>query len=646
MGTSAAMAARTGATGTEAADRVMPLASGPPPSRVVISEVRPTVEGGRYPAKRVQGDHVEISAVVCADGHDELGVRALHRQSGRGWAAMQMEREVNDRWSTSVCVRDLGMHEFMIEAWIDDAATWESRIERKRAAGMDTHLDEAESARLVVPTIHHVRSEVHQLLVDRPLAGFSAWYELFPRSTVDGTVRHATLRDTVGRLDHVADLGFDIVYLPPIHPIGRTARKGPDNALEAGPHDVGSPWAIGAPEGGHTAVHPSLGTDADVALLVREAAARGLEVALDLAFQCSPDHPWINEHPEWFAFRSDGTVAYAENPPKQYQDIIPFHFDTEAWPQLWEALADVVRHWRGLGVRVFRVDNPHTKPFPFWEWLIGEMRREDPGLIFLAEAFARPAVMTQLAKVGFTQSYTHFPWQHAPWQLEQYSTMLTATENVEHLRSNAWPATPDILTHELQQGIRPVFVERLVLAATLSACYGVYGPAYELMESVARPGAEEYARNEKYELRSWDLDAPGSLRDEIRRINTIRRTHRALHHDRGLHFHHVDNDRLLVYSKTAPARERSISADVHDDPVMVVVNTDHWNTQGGTVRIDRAALGAMGWDHIEAHDLWGAGETYRWEGDHAFVRLDPSVSPVHVLRLRPARADDEVDRLP
>ncbi len=613
---------------------------------MVVSDVRPVVDAGRHPAKRVQGDHVEVSAVVVADGHDELGACVRHRALGAdAWDEVPMSSTVNDRWTATVPVRELGRHEFLVEGWVDEVATWRSKIERKRAAGLETALDERALAELAHPTSHHVRSDTYQLVVDRPLAGCSAWYEFFPRSTVDGTVRHATLRDAIDRLDHVAAMGFDVVYLPPIHPIGRSHRKGRDNSLLAGPDDVGSPWAIGAAEGGHTAIHPQLGTEADLRALVQAAEARGLELALDLAFQCSPDHPWVRAHPEWFVIRPDGTVAYAENPPKRYQDIVPLNFDSPAWRELWQALFDVVAHWRRVGVRVFRVDNPHTKPFAFWEWLITETHREDPGVIFLAEAFARPAVMTQLAKVGFTQSYTHFPWQYAPWQIRQYQEMLTTGEVVEYLRGNAWPTTPDILTDEVQQGTRAVFVERLVLAATLSASYGIYGPAYELMESVPRAGAEEYGRNEKYELRTWDLADPRSLRGEMTRINRIRRQYRALQHDRSLRFHGCSNERLLAFSKTAPARDLAEGAarTLGDEPILVVATTDHWNTQDGHLQLDRGAIGATEWGPIEAHDLW-SGETYRWEGDWPYVRLDPNVNPVHVLRLRPAPTT-EGDRL-
>ncbi len=636
-----------------------------PPPRVAVFGVSPSVDGGRYSAKRVRGDVLTVSAFVCADGHDVLAARVLHRRldtppgpltdwvpeaaghrparpTDVPWESRSMDPVGNDRFEARLPLVDIGHHEFVVEAWIDETATWQHRIDRKRAAGLPTALDVASLAEAVDRggIAHLVRTGAFPVVVERELAGFGAWYELFPRSlTVAPDAhpeppRHGTLRDVIGRLDHIAELGFDVVYLPPIHPIGRTHRKGRDNSLDAGPDDVGSPWAIGAGEGGHTSVHPALGTDLDLEELVLAARDRGLDVALDLAFQCSPDHPWITEHPEWFVFRADGSVAYAENPPKLYQDIVPLDFDSPAWRELWHALADVVRHWRARGVRVFRVDNPHTKPFAFWQWLIDELHRDDPGIVFLAEAFASPTVMAQLAKVGFTQSYCHFPWQYSPADLREYFEMVTRGEWGEHLRASSWPNTPDILTTELQQGVRAAFVERLVLAATLSADYGIYGPPFELMEHVARPGAEEYAHNEKFELRAWPLDRAHSLRDEIARINHIRRRYRALHHDRSLVFHHCDDNAIVAYTKTAPDRLRGDRDETFDDPILVVASTDHWNVRGGMVRLDLSVLGDGPWDEYEAYDLFNDRQ-FVWHGADNVVVLDPNVSSVHVLRLRP-----------
>lgn len=613
----------------------------PAPARVAITDVQPIVDAGRFPVKRVVDDVLTVSAVVCADGHDELRAQVLHRLGDGAWQGVAMHRRPDGRWEADVRLREQGRHQYAVEAWVDEVATWDRTIARKRAAGQDVTLDEAarDDATARPRRRHLVASPALEVMVERPLAGCSSWYEFFPRSTVDGTRRHATLREAIDRLDRVAAMGFDVVYLPPIHPIGHTFRKGRDNSTTATADDVGSPWAIGDETGGHDAVHPLLGTRDDVRALAEAANERGMELALDLAFQCSPDHPWVRQHPEWFHVRADGSIAHAENPPKRYDDIVPLNFDTDDWPALWQALADVVRSWRSLGVRTFRVDNPHTKPFAFWEWLIAEMHREDPGVVFLAEAFAPPPVMLHLAKVGFTQSYTHFPWQHAPWQLEQYTTELVRGEAAEYFRGNAWPQTPDILTEELQQGIRPVFVCRLVLAATMSASYGIYGPAFETMAHDARPGAEEYAGNEKYELRSWTFDEH-DLTPEVTLVNSIRRRMRALHHDRSLRFHRCDNDRIVVFSKTAAPRATAHADTVTsgadqtcDDPVLVVVTTDHWTTQAGTVRLDLGALGDGPWDDYEVVDLFGGG-SHRWSGADNVVILDPQQHPVHVFQVR------------
>ncbi len=424
-----------------------------------------------------------------------------------------------------------------------------------------------------------------QLRVDRPRARYSSWYELFPRSASPDPDRHGTFDDVVDRLPYVASMGFDVLYLPPIHPIGVAHRKGRNNATAAGPDDVGSPWAIGSAEGGHKSIHPELGTMDDFRRLVAACGDHGLELALDIAFQCSPDHPYVTEHPEWFRHRPDGTIQYAENPPKKYQDIYPFDFETSDPEGLWTELRSVFEFWIDEGVRIFRVDNPHTKSFPFWEWVIGELTAEHPDLIFLAEAFTRPKVMYELAKVGFTQSYTYFAWRHHKWEIEQYYDELFTTEVADFFRSNAWPNTPDILTEYLQHGGRSRFAQRLVLAATLSANYGIYGPAFELQVHQPRPGAEEYLDNEKYERRVWDLDAPQSLRSFIARVNRIRAEHPALQQDRSFSFHHVENDALVAYSKRDPDT---------GDVILAIVNLDPDHAQSGWMWLDleRSGCGA------------------------------------------------------
>ncbi len=471
-------------------------------------------------------------------------------------------------------------------------------------------------------------SAIHRLWSEAPKARFSTWYELFPRSASSDPDRHGTFADVRERLDYVEQLGFDVLYLPPIHPIGRTSRKGRDGATSTEPDDPGSPWAVGALEGGHTSVHPGLGTLDDFDQLVADAARRGIDVAIDLAFQASPDHPWVTEHPEWFKHRPDGTIRYAENPPKRYEDIYPFDFDGPDWQGLWTALLDVVRFWVGHGVRVFRVDNPHTKPFAFWEWLLASMREESPDLVFLSEAFTRPRAMEHLARLGFTQSYTYFTWRTSKWELETYLTELTKTDVADYFRPNLWPNTPDILSEELQWGGRAAFLTRLVLAATLSASYGICGPAFELLEHTPRgPGSEEYLGSEKYEVRSWDLDRHDSIAPFVALVNRIRREHECLQFNDALTFQHVDNDQLLAYAKV---RETTTGLDA----IVVVVNLDHHNTQSGWLTLDLAGLGVADGSSYEVRDLL-TGEGYVWDGPTNFVKLDPGGVPCHVLWLVP-----------
>lgn len=455
-----------------------------------------------------------------------------------------------------------------------------------------------------------------EVVVEPARARCSSWYELFPRGASPDPSRPGTLADVRARLDYVEALGFDVLYLPPIHPIGTSGRKGRDGSTVSGPGDPGSPWAIGSSDGGHTAVDPALGTIADFDALVGTAASRGISVALDLAFQCSPDHPWVREHPQWFRRRPDGSIRYAENPPKRYEDTYPLDFETDAWSELWQALLDVVRFWCVHGVQVFRVDNPHTKPFAFWEWLIAQVRAAYPETVFLSEAFTRPAVMYRLAKLGFSQSYTYFAWRNTKWELETY--MRELAQVADFFRPNFWPNTPDILTEALQTGGTPSFVSRLVLAATLAANYGVYGPVYELQEHLPRsPGSEEYLGSEKYAVRHWDLDRLDSLAPLMARLNQVRRGHPALQRDDTLRFHAIDNDQLIAYSKTSG-----------DDAVLVVVNLDPRFRQSGWVHLGPLADGPG--SVVEVHDLLTDAH-YRWEGTHSFVMLDPATVPAHVL---------------
>jgi starch synthase (maltosyl-transferring) len=473
------------------------------------------------------------------------------------------------------------------------------------------------------------------VVVDDAKARFSAWYELFPRSAAGDAGRHGTFKDCAARLAYVAEMGFDVLYLPPIHPIGRAHRKGKNNATVARSNDPGSPWAIGAAEGGHKSIHPDLGSLAEFNGLVRQARNYGIEVALDIAFQCTPDHPYVREHPEWFRHRPDGTVQYAENPPKKYEDIYPLNFETSAWRELWQELLSVVLFWLQQGVRIFRVDNPHTKPFAFWEWLIANVKREDPRAIFLAEAFTRPKVMYRLAKLGFTQSYTYFAWRNTKSELTEYFTELTQTNVREFFRPNLWPNTPDILTEYLQFGGRPAFTTRLLLAATLGASYGIYGPAFELgMNRPREPGSEEYLDSEKYEIKSWNLEDPDSLRPLIARVNRIRRDNPALQGDSSLRFHPVSNDQLICFSK---------QAEDLSNIILTVVNLDPYHTQSGWVEVGLQPFNLDAQQPYQVHDLL-TDARYIWQGSRNYVELNPQSVPAHIFRvLRRTHREQDFD---
>src|SRR6266478_2182387 len=464
------------------------------------------------------------------------------------------------------------------------------------------------------------------VVVDPVRARFGAWYEMFPRSCTTDPKRPGTFRDCAARLAYVASMGFNVLYLPPIHPIGMTERKGKNNSLTPAADDLGSPWAIGSAEGGHKSINPQLGTLEDLKELQRQARELGLEVALDIAFQCSPDHPYVKEHREWFRERADGTVQYAENPPKKYQDIYPFDFESEHAAELWEELKSIVVYWAEQGFRIFRVDNPHTKPFAFWEWLIDDVKRDYPDTIFLSEAFTRPRIMYQLAKVGFTQSYTYFAWKNTSAELTEYFTELTQPPVREFFRANVWPNTPDILNDYLQKGGRAAFVARFILAATLGANYGIYGPAFELYENrPIREGSEEYLNSEKYEVRVWNTNNPNSLRDLITRMNAIRKGSPALHGDWSLRFHPVDNETLIAYSK--------VSED-WANKILVVVNLDPHNVQSGWLSVGLKELKLGNDEAYQVHDLLTEAR-YVWRGSRNFVQLDPTILPAHIFRVHP-----------
>ncbi|MEO5765240.1 MAG: maltotransferase domain-containing protein [Casimicrobiaceae bacterium] len=642
-------------------------------ARAVVEGIAPAIDGGRFAVKRIAGDRVDVEADCFTDGHDVLAVLLRYRgEADAAWQETPMVALGNDRWRGAFTVASPGRYRYAVTAWVDAFLSWRHDFARRidaddlrlaartgallidaaaeRAEGIDRQQLLQWSAQLSaqddVPALrvlalneelwavarrHPDRSQAttcpveFPLVVDRERARFSAWYELFPRSCATAPDVHGTLRDCIERLPYVAAMGFDVLYLPPVHPIGRERRKGRNNSLEARTSDVGSPWAIGAADGGHKALLRELGTPDDFRALVAAARKHGLELALDIAFQCAPDHPYVGEHPDWFRRRADGTVQYAENPPKKYQDIYPFNFETGQWEALWLELASVFAHWIGEGVRIFRVDNPHTKPFAFWEWVIARVKHDHPDVLFLSEAFTRPKVMHRLAKVGFTQSYTYFTWRNTKRELTEYFTELTRGPGRDYFRPNCWPNTPDILPEPLQMGGRAAFMSRLVLAATLAGNYGIYGPAFELLEGVARePGTEEYLDSEKYQLRQWDLEREDSLAGLIGRVNAARRGNPALQRDDGLRFVAVDNDELIAYTKVDAE-----GANV----LLIVVNLDPHHTQSGWVSLDLADLGIAADQTFQVHDLL-TDVRYLWTGAHNFVMLDPARVPAHVFRLR------------
>ncbi|HWS72906.1 MAG TPA: alpha-1,4-glucan--maltose-1-phosphate maltosyltransferase [Thermoanaerobaculia bacterium] len=640
--------------------------------RVIIESPSPQVDDGRFPAKRVAGDVALIEADIFADGHDVISAVLLHRDASQtSPTETRMRPLVNDRWQAAVAIEKLGFYYFTFEAWIDHFLTWHRDLKKRVDAGasdldvqlqiglemiraaaarangrdrrkldafietldgeppLEEKIDEVWSADLLALMWRNAERKYATrypcelaIEVDRKRAAFSSWYELFPRSTSSTPGRHGTFRDVEAQLPRIAKMGFDVLYLPPIHPIGTAHRKGKNNRVSAEEGDVGSPWAIGAVEGGHTSIHPQLGTIDDFERLVRAANERGIELALDIAFQASPDHPFVRDHPDWFQQRPDGTIQYAENPPKKYQDIYPFFFETESWQELWHELRDVFRFWIARGVRIFRVDNPHTKPLPFWQWVINEIKRENAEIIFLAEAFTRPKIMYWLGKAGFSQSYTYFAWRNSKEELIEYFEEVTKPPVSDFFRPNAWPNTPDILTEYLQYGGRSGFTIRFLLAATLAASYGIYGPAFERFVHVARePGSEEYLDSEKYEVKQWE-PIDDDLSDLMAVVNRIRRENPALQQNETLRFHETTNDQIVCYSKSAG-----------DNIVLTIVNVDPNNTQSGWVELDLEALDLDGQRTFQVHDLV-RGARHTWHGPRNYVELNPHVIPAHIFRIR------------
>jgi starch synthase (maltosyl-transferring) len=634
-------------------------------NRVVIENVCPQVDGGRFPIKRVQGEPVQVEADVFSDGHDEVRALLLFRDEGEyQWRKVPMTRIGNDRWVGAFIPEKIGVCRYTVEGYVDHFRTWKKDLEKKYQAGLDLAADllmgielirhaseragERDRLRLskMAQALADAADQSHALamtkneelsglmdiyylelevVVERTRALFSSWYELFPRSCSVNHQAHGTFADCEKLLPEIARMGFDVIYFPPVHPIGRTRRKGKNNATVAVETDPGCPWAIGAEEGGHREIHPHLGTLDDFRKFLKNAREFDVEVALDVAFQCSPDHPYVREHPEWFRWRPDGTVQFAENPPKKYEDIVPFDFETDHWRSLWEELKEVVEFWIDQGVTIFRVDNPHTKPFSFWEYLIREIRREHPETIFLSEAFTRPKVMYRLAKVGFSQSYTYFSWRNTRWELEQYLRELCSSPLREFFRPNFWPNTPDILPEFLQYGGKPAFVIRLILAATLSASYGIYGPPFELFVKEAMPGKEEYLDSEKYQIRRWDWNDPEHLRDLIALLNAIRRENPVFHTTWNLLFCESDNDNIICYLK---------SDRVSGNHILTMVNMDPFNCQSGNIRVPVNTLGIEEGHPFLVDDLLSDNKNI-WHAAWNHVELDPREFPARVCRLYP-----------
>ena len=661
---------RASAKDRAAIERLMRCAE----TRIAIEGISPAIDGGRFPAKAVAGRRLVVEADIFCDGHDKIAAALLVRRSGAGsWTETPMQPLGNDRWRAPALFEEIGPHEFSICAWRDLFASWQAEVAKKHAAGVPIGLELVEGRAIVERTAKEARGlsqkdgralkalvtalnkaedegalfsrlmtgETTRLMrrvglrtnlsalaeplpvwVDRERALFSAWYELMPRSMSFSMERHGTFDDVIEHLAYVRDLGFDVLYFTPVHPVGQTNRKGSNNSLTAGPDDPGSPYAIGAQDGGHDAIHRELGDFASFKRLVDAAAKHGLEIALDFAIQCSPDHPWIKQHPEWFDWRPDGTIKFAENPPKKYEDIVNVHFYREAIPSLWLTLRDIVLFWIGQGVKIFRVDNPHTKPLPFWEWMIGEVRDKHPDAIFLSEAFTRPKMMKRLAKIGFTQSYSYFTWRNTKQELTDYLTELTGGDLPFVMRPNFFANTPDINPVYLQTGGRAAHRVRLLLAGSLSTSYGLYN-GFEVCEATPIPGKEEYLDSEKYQLKVWDFDRPGHIKDDIRFLNRIRAEHPALQQFEGLRFYNAWNDQVLYYAKFTP--------DLADF-VLFAVNLDPQNPQGAPIEVPLWEFGLPDDGAIEGRDLV-TGDGFRWVGKMQHVWLTPEDRPYAVWAL-------------
>jgi len=640
---------------------------------VVIENVEPCLDGGRYPIKRVIGQVLNVSADIFKEGHDQVCADLKWRKIGDPeWNRTQMRPLENDRWAGVCHFIENALHEYTIEAWEDRFKSWQGEYAKKYGAGntaLRTELDEGSNliqqaaaraarkqdkdrlnifAKQLKTADAHLGAQLAKnpeltglmaaspdldlsteyrpylnATVDRSKALFAAWYEFFPRSAEGKADSGSKFRDCLPRIDDAKAMGFDVIYFPPIHPIGFTNRKGKNNSVTCEPGEPGVPYAIGSQFGGHKAVEPELGTLDDFAWLVDEVHGRGMEIALDFAINCSPDHPYVKDHPDWFFHRPDGSIKYAENPPKKYEDVYPLNFYNADWRNLWEEMKDVILFWVRHGVRIFRVDNPHTKPNAFWEWMISGIQEEYPDVVFLAEAFTRPKMMKSLAKGGFTQSYTYFTWRISKWELTEYLTELTQTDMKYYFRANAFPNTPDILPYHLQTGGRPAFLIRAVLATTLTTVYGIYS-GFELCENVAVPGKEEYLNSEKYQFKERDWNAPGNIKDYITTLNRIRQNNRALREYDNLRFHTIENEQILFYSKATEAL---------DNIILVMVNLDPHNTQSGFAYVPIESFQIEAADPYQVEDLI-TGEKFTWRGGRNFVMLDPQSRPAHIFRVR------------
>ena len=640
-------------------------------SRVIIESVSPVVDAGLYPAKRSLGERVVVGAHIFGDGHDHIRAFVKYKLPGkRKWEEVELDKLLNDEWSASFVTDQKGVYEFKVEAWIDHLLNWYEGFKKKAAAGVYVNVELIEGANLLTEAQKNLgkkgganikkvekllrdekqydkalnavlskefaeiveknplpafetSSEVYQISCEHTKANFSTWYEFFPRSVSPEKGKHGTFKDCLRLLPQIADMGFDVLYFPPIHPIGEVNRKGKNNAVDSNPGEPGSPWAIGSKQGGHKAIHPELGTLADYKKVIKEAKKLGIDIALDLAYQCAPDHPYVKEHPQWFKWRPDGTVQYAENPPKKYQDILPFDFECKDWKALWEELKSVVVYWIEAGVRVFRVDNPHTKPIPFWQWLIAEINKQYDDIIFLSEAFTRPKVMASLAKVGFTQGYTYFTWRNTKEELIEYMGELVSGNSRNYFRPNFWPNTPDILPYLLQREGPNAFVYRYALAATLSSNYGMYGQAYEVYDNTPVPGKEEYFNSEKYEIKHYDWDISNRLTYIIKKVNQARKDNPALQSTWNIRFCHVENSNLIAYLK--------MTAD-NSNMILTVVNLDSYNRQAGYVQLPLKEMGITGNVNLKLHDLV-TDDQYTWAGEWNYVELDPYNIPFHLFKV-------------